>query len=117
MLFIFFRTYPSPITYLEISMQCATHILAILTEAYPKAMPLRRIALNVYNITNTLFDPQDRDHIYEMVAEWLRTESQTSRGAVMKAETKGWYKLNDRSPEAQQLLLEFQPREEDEWMK
>ncbi len=97
-------------------MSCSTHILKILTEAYPQAMPLRRIALNVYNITNTLFDPQDKDHIYSLVAEWLRTESMKRGGTVMKAETKGWYKLNAASPQAQQLLLEFMPNEEDEWM-
>lgn len=79
-------------------------------------MPVRRIALNVYNITNTLFDPQDSEKVYAAVGEWLRTESQKSGGAVVKAEKKGWYRLNDKSTQVQQQLLEFRPREEDEWM-
>lgn len=98
-------------------MLCATHILKILTEAYPNGMPLRRIALNVYNITNTLFEPQDRERVYSIVAEWLREESTKRGGLVVKTDTKGWYRLNERSPQAQQMLMDFLPHEEDEWMR
>lgn len=97
-------------------MVISQNILIILREAYPEAMPLKRIALNVYNITNTLFDPQDREKVYAAVGEWLRAESQKSGGAVIKGDKKGWYRLNGRSAQVQQLLLEFRPREEDEWM-
>ncbi len=97
-------------------MQYECHILLILKEAYPDGMPVRRIALNVYNITNTLFDPQNREKVYMAVSEWLRAESRTSGGAVQKTDTRGWYRLNDCSKQVQQLLLEFSPHEEDDWM-
>lgn len=98
-------------------MLCATHILSILTEAYPNGMPVRRIALNVYNITNTLFEPQDPERIYAMVAEWLREESAKRDGLVVRTTTKGWYRLNGESPQAQQMLFDFQPHDEDDWMR
>ena len=97
-------------------MQYERHILLILREAYPHGMPVRRIALNVYNITNTLFDPQDREKVHSAVAEWLRSESQKSGGAVRRADTRGWYRLNERSMQVQQLLMEFSPYEDDDWM-
>ena len=97
-------------------MQYERHILLILKEACPDGMPVRRIALNVYNLTNTLFAPQDLGKVYLAVAEWRRAESRKSGGAVCKADTRGWYRLNDSSAQVQQLLLEFSPNEEDSWM-
>ncbi len=91
-------------------------IMLILREAGTQGMPVRRIALNVYNMVNSLFCPVDRERVYNVVAEGLRTESQCSQGAVERAETKGWYRLNTNSAQVQQLMLEFLPDEEDDWM-
>lgn len=98
------------------NMQYEQQILLILKEAYPYSMPVRRIALNVYNFTNTLFEPQDRKKVHSAVAEWLRAESRKSGGSVIKGDLRGWYKLNEHSLKVQQLLLDFRHNEEDDWM-
>lgn len=97
-------------------MNFEREIIMILKEVGTNGMPLRRIALNVFNIKNSLFEPLDQEDIYKEVGEWLRSTSAKSGGSVEKAETKGWYRINPNSAKVQQLLLEFQPHEEDEWM-
>lgn len=91
-------------------------ILKVLSEGPLEGMPLRRIALNVYNISNTLFNPLDQEEVYEVVGEWLRKTSAIKGASVEKAETRGWYKINLNSQKVQQMMLEFHPHEEDEWM-
>lgn len=90
-------------------MQYERYILMILAEAGPVGMPVRRIALNVYNITNSLFAPLCLEKVYADVAEWLRSESQKSGGTVRKADIRGWYRLNEQSTKVEQLMLEFIP--------
>lgn len=91
-------------------------ILNILREAGDTGMPLRRIALNVFNLTNSLFNPIERENVYNDVAEWLRSESSKSGACIEKAETRGWYRLNNNSSKVQQMMMEFQPKDEDMWM-
>lgn len=83
-------------------------IVQILREAGSKGMPLRRIALNVFNMTNTFFEPQDKDEVYTTVGNLLRNWSLKSGSLIERAETRGWYRLNFKSKQVQQLLLEFQ---------
>lgn len=97
-------------------MNYEREILLILREAGTKGLPVRNIALHVFNMTNSLFNPLDRDTVYNDVAEWLRHTSNCSTASVEKADTRGWYRLNINSNQVQQLLLEFVPDEEDEWM-
>lgn len=91
-------------------------ILKVLSEAPREGMPLRRIALNVYNMSNTLFNPLDRDEVYADVGEWLRKTAAVKGASVEKAETRGWYKINLKSQKVQQMMLEFHTHEDDEWM-
>lgn len=88
----------------------------VLREAGQKGLPLRHIALNVFNISNSLFNPLSQEDVYNDVAEWLRNVSALRGGSVERAETRGWYRLNLNSDKVQQLLLQFLPNEEDEWM-
>lgn len=91
-------------------------IMVTLREVGSKGMPLRRIALNVYNMRNSLFEPLDKEVVYAKVGQYLRRVSQLSGSAIEKADTKGWYRLNMKSQQVQQLLLEFEVAEQDEWM-
>lgn len=97
-------------------MEYERYILLIMREAYPDGMPLRKIVLNVYNITNTLFERQSLSRVHRLVAEWLRAESRRSGGAVCKMDLRGWYKLNECSSQVEQLPLEFTIDENDRWM-
>lgn len=91
-------------------------ILQVLSEATNTGMPLRRIALNVYNIRNSLFEPLDQSVVYSEIAEWLRTKSSQSGSPIMKCDKRGYYTLNPNSPQVQQLMMQFTTSEEDEWM-
>lgn len=91
-------------------------IMVTLREVGPKGLPLRLIALNVFNMRNSLFEPLDKDAVYAEVGDYLRRVTQLSGAAIERAETRGWYRLNLNSQQVQQLLLEFQVAEEDEWM-
>ncbi|MBR4572245.1 MAG: hypothetical protein IKO28_02375 [Prevotella sp.] len=91
-------------------------IFLLLREAGVKGMPVRRIALNVFNMKNSLFAPLSLDTIYEEVATWLRTVSQQSGSPIIRASRRGYYRLNPSSPQVQQMMIEFHSSEEDDWM-
>lgn len=97
-------------------MNYETEILTILREAGQQGMPVRRIARNVVNMTNTFFMQQTVEDVYDDVAAYLRLKSSQKGAEIEKAETRGWYRLNVNSKQVQQLLLDFTMREEDEWM-
>ena len=82
----------------------------VLDEIGAKGMPLRRIALNVFNMRNSLFVPLSREKIYEEVARYLRTES---RLRVKRMEARGWYRINPRSAKVRQMRLEFKSEDAD----
>lgn len=90
-------------------MNYEDEILLMLNEVGDAGMPLRRIALNVFNMKNSFFEPLSQEAVYQDVAEWLRDVSQQSGSPVIKAERRGWYRLNPDSPRVKQMELEFQP--------
>ena len=85
----------------------------VLDEIGAKGMPLRRIALNVFNMRNSLFVPLSREKIYEEVARYLRTESRLSGSPVKRMEARGWYRINPRSAKVRQMRLEFKSEDAD----
>ena len=97
-------------------MNIENDILSVLREAGDKGLPLRRLALHVYNMENSFFQPLDRRKVYSDVAEYLRRTSSLSGSMIVRTDTRGWYRLNMDSPRVQQLLLDFSSDESDEWM-
>jgi hypothetical protein len=90
-------------------MNYEDEILSMLNEVGDVGMPLRRIALNVFNMKNSFFEPLSQEAVYQDVAEWLRDVSQQSGAPVIRAERRGWYRINPDSPRVKQMELEFQP--------
>ena len=90
-------------------MNYEDEILSMLNEVGDVGMPLRRIALNVFNMKNSFFEPLSQETVYQDVAEWLRDVSQQSGTPVIRAERRGWYRINPDSPRVKQMELEFQP--------
>ncbi|MCQ2220539.1 MAG: hypothetical protein MJZ12_04060 [Prevotella sp.] len=93
-------------------------ILLILHEADPeKGLPLSAIVRNVYNMTAIdLFSSRPYDDVQADITKFLRTESAKKSGSIERTDTRGYYRLNKNSQTVQQLLLEFEVSEEDEWM-
>lgn len=93
-------------------------ILLILHEADPvKGLPIATIVRNVFNMTCIdLFSMRPYEDVQNDITKFLRYESSMKHGSVERAETRGYYRLNKNSQTVQQLLLEFEVAEEDEWM-
>ena len=97
-------------------MTIERQILLTLSEAGPNGMPLRHIALHVYNRCNTLFQPLDRQTVYKQVGAYLRSTVKHKDALVRKGDVRGWYRLNRRSRQWAQMQMQFQVCEEDHWM-
>lgn len=93
-------------------------ILLVLHEADQlKGLPIATIVRNVYNMTSIdLFSMRPYDDVHADITKFLRHESSLKHGSIEKAEQRGYYRLNKNSQTVQQLLLEFEVAEEDEWM-
>ena len=89
------------------SNKYANDIISVLCEAGDNGLPVRKIALHVYNTCNTLFTPILIDDIYNYVRQWLNANSQSYDSLVCRCDKRGYYKINTSSQAAQQLMLEF----------
>lgn len=85
-------------------------ILSILNEADSKSgLSLRNIVRHVYNITSCdMFHARPYQDVYHDVAKCLHKEVSLRGGLFTKAEKRGYYRLNNQSRKAHQLLLEFE---------
>lgn len=82
--------------------------LRILTEAGRQGISLRNLALNVYNLSVSVFDAPDFEAVYRQVQGYVRRNSLTPSSLVEHMGERGHYRLNlGRSPLARQLMLEF----------
>lgn len=94
-------------------VDCEHEILMVLDEVGPKGMPLRRIALNVFNMRNSLFEPLSKEKMYDEVAHYLHRESTLSGSPVKRMDKRGWYRINPRSAKVRQMHLEFKSEDAD----
>lgn len=98
-------------------MDYQREILLILHEANPaEGLPLTKIVRNVYNMTSVdLFSCRNYNEVYSDVGRYLRQESSRPTGAVKKTDRRGWYIANPDSVAYVQLMLEFEPEEDDDF--
>ena len=89
------------------SNKYANDIISVLCEVGDNGLPVRKIALHIYNTCNTLFTPVHIDDIYNCVRQWLNANSQSYDSLVCRCDKRGYYKINTSSQAAQQLMLEF----------
>lgn len=83
----------------------ANEIISVLCEAGDNGLPVRKIALHVYNTCNTLFAPVLIDDVRHDVRIWLKANSQSTDSLVCRCDKRGYYKINTSSQTAQQLML------------
>ena len=87
------------------SNKYANNIISVLCEAGDNGLPVRKIALHVYNTCNTLFAPILIDDVNHSVRQWLNANSQSYDSLVRRCDKRGYYKINTSSQAAQQLML------------
>lgn len=85
----------------------ANEIISVLCEAGDNGLPVRKIALHVFNTCNTLFAPVLIDDVHLSVRQWLNANSQSTDSLVCRCDKRGYYKINTSSQAAQQLMLQF----------
>ena len=96
------------------------NILKVLTEVGDAGISLQKLAMNVYNMSCTLFEVPELADVVRQVRQYIRNNSQSAQSLVESTGRRGHYRLNTgHSQYARQLVLEFKdadtvPAEENE---
>ncbi len=85
-------------------------ILRILKEAGEGGLPIKKLSLHVLNACNSMFAPLDIDDVHDYVAHFLRQHPML----VERTGRRGYYRINTKSHETQQLLIDFSIFDADE---
>ena len=64
----------------------ANEIISVLCEAGDNGLPVRKIALHVFNTCNTLFAPVLIDDVHHDVRIWLKANSQSTDSLVCRCD-------------------------------
>ena len=89
-------------------------ILKVLTEAGGAGISVKKISRHVFNACNSFFNPIDFESVHEYVQQYLQRNSKLPTSLIVRAETRGIYKLNPDNQEGQQLMLQFAEEREGE---
>ena len=83
------------------------HILRILTEAGETGISVQKLSLHVYNASNSLFESASLEEVRRYVQQYLLRNSKSQESIIESTGQRGYYRLNLRSQESQQLMLMF----------
>ena len=89
-------------------------ILRVLTEAGSDGLSVLKLSRHVFNASNTLFETVDFEEVHRYVQSFLLKNSRSSDSLVENVGRRGVYRLNPRSAESQQLMLQFSDEEPNE---
>ncbi len=89
-------------------------ICHILAEAGSKGLPVRKIALHVFNASNSFFGETTYADIYAVVSRYLRRSARSKNSYVKYASRRGYYCLNDDIESVRQQFLNFTDGNENE---
>lgn len=81
-------------------------IITILAKAGERGMSVKKVSMQLYNINCTLFSTPDFKDIHRYVQQFLFRNSRLSQ-SLFSSDSRGIYKLNPNSAQAQQLALDF----------
>jgi len=82
-------------------------IKALMALAGSDGITVRKLAMHVFNERNSLFEQADFDDVHRQVQRFLLKNSQSSLSLVERMDERGRYRLNPRSAETVQLMLDF----------
>lgn len=95
-------------------MKYKQDILEILYEAGKEGLSVRKLALNVYNLHNGLFDNVSYDDVYKEISAYLNKKSKAQRRFIEKTGKRGHYRLSGKIENSSQLLFEFKDDRNDD---
>lgn len=80
------------------------HIYATLSLVGPAGLQTKKIALHVFNATNSLFNDASFDEVYKYVQLFVRRNTTNKQRTIVHAARHGCYRLNMRSPYTRDIL-------------
>ncbi len=83
-------------------------ILRILLDVGARGISVKKLAKHVYNHSCTLFSQPDFADVYRFVQNYVQRHSRSPQGLIEHAERWGCYRLNTRSQQGRQLMIDFQ---------
>ena len=88
-------------------MEYDKDIFKVLTEAGSAGISVQKLSRHVYNAHNSLFNPIGLEEVHAYVLQFLQRNSKDPNSVVERAETRGVYRLNTKTQEGLQLMLQF----------
>lgn len=82
-------------------------ICQILAEAGSRGLPVRKVALHVFNASNSLFGETTYEDIYAIVSRYLHRSARSKDSYIKHATRRGYYCLNDNMESVRQQFLNF----------
>lgn len=90
------------------------HILQILSEVGHTGISVQNLAKHVYNRSCGLFSVVDISDVHKYVQAYLLKNSKSPMSLIESTGRRGYYRLNNRNNDAQQLMLLFKDAHHDE---
>lgn len=94
-------------------MDYSKDILDILLKA-PEGLSIRKIVRHVYNAHNNLFETVDIEDVKRFVTQYLNSRSKTSSSPIERTGERGVYRLNEKSKESMELMLQFKEQNDEQ---
>ncbi len=88
-------------------MNYEREIIRVLSEAGNRGLKTEFISRYVYNACNSTFVQEDYEEVQGYVRQFLRCVSTRKSNVFIKRIERGRYRLNRRTPETRQYLLQF----------
>ena len=84
-----------------------SYVITVLLKMGDKGISLRNLVRSVYNLCTTFFFTPDYDDVYRKVQQYVLRNSASQSSLIERMSTRGYYRLNKNSVVAEQLILQF----------
>jgi hypothetical protein len=82
-------------------------ILRVLAAAGKDGLSVQNIVFHVYNASNTFFDTVNFEDVQRYVRQYLQRNSKNKDSIIEHTGVRGFYRINEKSSDSQQLMLMF----------
>ena len=87
-------------------------IYKVLVEAGEAGISLQKLSRHVHNACNSLFNPITREDVHAYVVQFIQRNSSGNNASIERMQQRGVYRLNSRSNQTSELMLQFSNHEE-----
>lgn len=87
-------------------------IYKVLVLAGDGGLKLEKIARHVFNACNSFFNPLNYKDVHLYVSQFLSRQAKNPDSIIQKGDGHGVYRIDFNKSEAQKMMLQFAPHEE-----